>query len=99
MSLDDIGFPTPDINLEYAVASWKHSISKPQFQSTSDVRKTQPNIAALLTKEEALLPQKQLRKTLIRWIIEDKQAFTTIELPSFQQIFQDIPGIALPFNP
>jgi hypothetical protein len=35
-----------------------------------------------------------LEKNLIRWIVAEKQAFTTIESATFQQIY-DISGIAL----
>jgi hAT family C-terminal dimerisation region len=75
-----------------------HSIFAPRSQDTSGIQKAQPSIANLLTKKEALSPQELLEKNILRWIIDDKQAFTTIELPSFQQIFQDIPGITLPFR-
>jgi hypothetical protein len=73
-----------------------HSILPPSSQG--GVPKQQPSIANLLTRKETLSPEKLLEKNLIRWVIDDKQAFTTIELPSFQKIFQDIPGINLPFS-
>ena len=75
-----------------------HSIFAPRSQDTSGIQKAQPSIANLLTKKEALSPQELLEKNILRWIIDDKQAFTTIELPSFQQIFQDIPELHSRFD-
>jgi hypothetical protein len=77
----------------------KHSIFSPHSQVDEiTVQKGQASIISLLTKKETLTPQQLLEKNLLYWIIDDKQAFTTIEKPSFKRIFQDIPGIQLPFE-
>ncbi|ODQ69411.1 hypothetical protein LIPSTDRAFT_334640 [Lipomyces starkeyi NRRL Y-11557] len=55
------------------------------------------SILAYLGEREKLSPQKLLQKNILRWIVADKQPFTTIESPAFRQIFHDIPGITLPF--
>ncbi|KAJ8100213.1 hypothetical protein POJ06DRAFT_281345 [Lipomyces tetrasporus] len=60
-------------------------------------KKPKPSILAYIGQREKLSPQKLLEKNILRWIVADKQPFTTIESPAFRQIFHDIPGITLPF--
>lgn len=74
----------------------KHSIFPPS-QSNTHSKSKEPNILNLLTNQETLSVQQRLEKNLIQWVIQDKQAFTVIESSAFQQIFEDIPGISLPF--
>lgn len=77
----------------------KHSIFSPHLsQSEASGRKEQPSITSFIFKQDALSHQQRLEKNLLRWIVCDKQAFTTVESPEFRQIFQDIPGITLPFS-
>ncbi|CBF80312.1 uncharacterized protein ANIA_11074 [Aspergillus nidulans FGSC A4] len=76
----------------------KHSIFAPYSQAKASVRSGQPSIMSFITKQESLSHQEHLEKNILCWIIRDKQAFITIKLPEFQQIFQDTPGIILPFS-
>jgi hAT family C-terminal dimerisation region len=73
----------------------KHSVLPPQSskpkQRIQDIRK-------VFTKQGNLSIQEQLERNILRWIIQDKQAFLVIESQAFQQIFEDIPGITLPFK-
>ncbi|KAJ5818387.1 hypothetical protein N7474_003978 [Penicillium riverlandense] len=39
-----------------------------------------------------------LERNLLRWIVQDKQAFTILESEAFQQVFEDILGVSLPFT-
>jgi hypothetical protein len=74
----------------------KHSIFPPS--DTASLKKPQPSIISLITKQETLTHQQLFEKNLLRWIVQDKQAFTVIVSQAFQQIFEDIPGINLPFT-
>jgi hypothetical protein len=58
----------------------------------------QPTITSLLSEHAGLTRQQILEKNILQWIVKQKQAFTAIESPKFQQIFHDIPGIELPFS-
>ncbi|KAK9426978.1 hypothetical protein V1505DRAFT_293825, partial [Lipomyces doorenjongii] len=50
-------------------------------------------------KENANLTHQQiLEKNIIRWVVASSQPFTVIEAAEFQKIFNDIPGISLPFT-
>jgi hypothetical protein len=79
----------------------KHSIYPPHT-STPETNKMQTKTTLLSLwgqkEKENLTHQQLLEKNILNWIITNKQAFTEIESPSFQQIFLDIPGIALPFK-
>ncbi|KAK9369639.1 hypothetical protein V1509DRAFT_618662, partial [Lipomyces kononenkoae] len=76
----------------------KHSIYPPESEGRNKGEKEQTSVVSLWEKKEKLTHQQLLEKNLIRWIVAEKQAFTTIESATFQQIFRDIPGIALPFS-
>jgi hypothetical protein len=73
----------------------KHLVLPPQSskpkQRIQDIRKA-------FTKQGNLSIQEQLERNILRWIIQDKQAFLVIESQAFQQIFEDIPGITLHSN-
>lgn len=75
----------------------KHSIFPPHHLGDKTIQKEQPSILSLLIKK-MLTPQQFLEKNLIHQIIDDNKAFITIERLLFKQIFQDIPGIILPFE-
>ncbi|ODQ69996.1 hypothetical protein LIPSTDRAFT_333809 [Lipomyces starkeyi NRRL Y-11557] len=50
-------------------------------------------------KESAnLTHQEILEKNIIRWVVASCQPFTVIESAEFRKIFNDIPGISLPFT-
>lgn len=78
----------------------KHSIYSPDTASPEASKKPKSTILNLLgaKEKENLTHQQLLEKNILRWIVTEKQAFTTIESPDFQQIFHDIPGISLPFT-
>jgi len=61
----------------------KHSIFSPHSQDKIAIIPKQTSIISLLARKETLTHQQLLEKNLLQWIINDKQAFTTIELPSF----------------
>jgi hypothetical protein len=71
----------------------RHSILPPHSkpQPKEDIRKA-------FGKQQTLSVKDCLERNLLRWIIQDKQAFTVLESEAFQQIFEDIPGISLPFT-
>lgn len=77
----------------------KHSIYPPGVSVPGLVKNTKGTLPSLWGKrEENLTCQQQLEKDILHWVVVDKQPFTTIESPAFQQIFLNIPGIALPFT-
>lgn len=48
--------------------------------------------------KQSLTHQEVLEMNVIRWIVTDMKAFSTVESPEFQQVFRDIPGIEPPFT-
>jgi hypothetical protein len=76
----------------------KHSIYAPDSNPGASGAKKQPSIATFFKGKQNLTVQQLLERNLLRWIVTEKQAFTTIESPAFQQIFCDIPGITLPLS-
>ncbi|KAJ8097682.1 hypothetical protein POJ06DRAFT_185144, partial [Lipomyces tetrasporus] len=76
----------------------KHSIYAPESSPGASGTKKQPSIATFFKGKKILTVQQLLERNLLRWIVTEKQAFTTIESPAFQQIFCDIPGITLPLS-
>lgn len=58
----------------------------------------QQSIISLFRRRAETDISKRLEQNLIRWTVLDNMAFTAIESPAFRQIFEDIPGIALPFT-
>ena len=75
----------------------KHGIHPPGKQA-SIIKADQPTIMSLLSGKRHRSNEETLERNIIRWVVEDKQAFNSIESPSFRRIFQDIPGISLPFG-
>ncbi|KAJ5343499.1 uncharacterized protein N7506_003323 [Penicillium brevicompactum] len=71
----------------------EHSVLPPQ-SSTSK----QKDIRQVFKKQGNLSIQEHLERNILRWVIQDKQAFLVIESQAFQQIFEDIPGLTLPFK-
>jgi hypothetical protein len=73
----------------------RHSILPPESSKPNpkiqDIRKA-------FAKQQNLSIQDCLERNLLRWIIQDKQAFSIIESRAFQQIFEDIPGVSLPWT-
>jgi hypothetical protein len=73
----------------------KHSILPPQ---SSKLKLKNQDIQKAFAKQPTLSIQESLERNLLRWIIQDKQAFLVIESKAFQKIFVDIPGVSLPFT-
>ncbi|KAK9311835.1 hypothetical protein V1524DRAFT_441234, partial [Lipomyces starkeyi] len=63
----------------------RHSIEA--RERPEPAKKPKSSILAYIGQREKLLPQKLLEKNILRWIVADKQPFTTIESPAFRQIF------------
>ncbi|KAK9259603.1 hypothetical protein V1519DRAFT_407436, partial [Lipomyces tetrasporus] len=96
------GWRTTDSLRQYSTSNMKihlakHSIYPPGTEDRNSGEKQQISVVSLWEKKEKLTHQ-PLLENLIRWIVAERQAFTTIESATFQQIFHDIPGIALPFS-
>jgi hypothetical protein len=73
-------------NMEYHLKK-RHDITAPSSESSAS---TQLSILESLSKKPKLSTIAQLQENLLRWFIKDKVAFTTIESPSFRQIFTDL---------
>ena len=67
----------------------RHSI----FCPTSNIQSVRKDLDI-----RSLTHQEVLEKNVIRWIVTDIKAFTSVESPEFQQVFRDIPGIEPPFT-
>ncbi|KAK9241594.1 hypothetical protein V1506DRAFT_550285 [Lipomyces tetrasporus] len=65
----------------------KHSIYAPDSMAEASGTEKQPSISEFFKGKQNLTVQQLLEKNLLRWIVTEKQAFTTIESPAFQQIF------------
>ena len=76
----------------------KHGIFLHSTDGAEDGGIKQQSISSLFRKRAETEISKRLEQNLIRWTVLDNMAFTAIESPAFQQIFKDIPGIALPFT-
>ncbi|KAK9326393.1 hypothetical protein V1517DRAFT_349850 [Lipomyces orientalis] len=77
---------------------WKTTDSKRQGSTGNmiDHLRKQHSIDSPNRPEEP--KRAESKKNILRWIVAEKQPFTTLEWASFQQIFHDIPGIRLPFT-
>ena len=80
----------------------KHSIYHPSegaagLNASTETRR-KSDIRSFIDRKPNLSNQQVLEKNLLRWVVAEKQSFSCIESPAFQQIFRDIPGIALPFT-
>ncbi|KAK9426983.1 hypothetical protein V1505DRAFT_402798 [Lipomyces doorenjongii] len=73
----------------------RHSIEAQERPEPA--KKPKSSILTYIGQRENLSSQKLLEKNILRWIVADRQPFTTIESEAFRQIFHDIPGITLPF--
>ncbi|KAK9368031.1 hypothetical protein V1509DRAFT_550330, partial [Lipomyces kononenkoae] len=76
-----------------------HSVLPPSAKQV--VRPAKATITRFLAKakENANLTHQQiLEKNLIRWVVASCQPFTLIESAEFRKIFNDIPGVSLPFT-
>jgi hypothetical protein len=99
------GWKTTDSSRQTSTSNMKNHLAKhsiyPPSGTDSDAlveKKKQPDIWSFMSGKGNLGHQQVLEKNLLHWIVSEKQAFTTIESPTFRQIFQDISGIALPFS-
>ncbi|KAK9258391.1 hypothetical protein V1519DRAFT_360639, partial [Lipomyces tetrasporus] len=57
----------------------KHSIYAPESSPGASGTKKQPSIATFFKGKKILTVQQLLERNLLRWIVTEKQAFTTIE--------------------
>ncbi|KAJ6001200.1 hypothetical protein N7481_001609 [Penicillium waksmanii] len=69
------------------VSTIQSDLYSPPSETSSS---TQLSIIESLSKKPKLSIIAQLQENLLRWFIKDKVAFTTIESPSFRQIFTDL---------
>ncbi|KAK9375020.1 uncharacterized protein V1513DRAFT_363786, partial [Lipomyces chichibuensis] len=74
----------------------QHSINFPD--KPEEPKNAEYSILSFIKGKERLTHQQLLEKNILSWIVAEKQPFTTLESPAFQQIFHDIPGIRLPFT-
>jgi hypothetical protein len=88
----DCARATSTSNRENHVA--KHGIFLHSVDGAEDGGIKQQSISSLFRKRTETEISKRLEQNLIRWTVLDNMAFTAIESPAFQQIF-DTPGIAL----
>jgi hypothetical protein len=58
----------------------------------------QQSVATLFKRNTESETAKLLEQNLIHWTVTDDMAFTVIESPAFRKIFEDLPGISLPFS-
>ena len=83
-----------------------HRISKPGTVLQAPSTRTTPNITSFLVQQPQSQPQvqvpvsvlEQLEKNILRWIVVELEPFSSVEALTFQQIFNDLPGIDLPFK-
>ena len=45
-----------------------------------------------------VLVSDQLERNILHWIVVEMEPFRSIEAPTFQKIFYDLPGVELPFT-
>ncbi|KAJ8098121.1 hypothetical protein POJ06DRAFT_179750, partial [Lipomyces tetrasporus] len=74
----------------------QHSIDSPN--KVTEPKRAEPSILSFINGKGTLTDQQLLEKNILRWIVVEKQPLTTLESPACQQIFRDIPGIALSFT-
>lgn len=75
----------------------KHNIALPNQGSSSSQSTLIPSIGSLWQQQSNKEAIKTFEKNLIRWIVVEDMAFSSIESPFFQQMINNIPGISLPF--
>ncbi|KAJ5987720.1 Dynamin [Penicillium waksmanii] len=67
----------------------QHTLSEPSSSSSDSVK--QPSIVDSFNMKPKLSVVAQFQENILRWVVKEKMAFTTIESPSFRQIFIDLP--------
>lgn len=67
----------------------QHTLSEPSSSSSDSIK--QPSIVDSFNMKPKLSVVAQFQENILRWIVKEKMAFTTIESPSFRQIFMDLP--------
>jgi hypothetical protein len=73
----------------------KHGINKGKTEASSTLTLD----SYLVERPPAILkPQELLAENILRWIVLEMVPFTCVTKPSFQAIFNDIPGIELPWK-
>ncbi|KAK9426871.1 hypothetical protein V1505DRAFT_144413 [Lipomyces doorenjongii] len=65
----------------------KHSIYPPDSSAEASGTNKQPSIATFFNGKQNLTVKQLLEKNILRWIVTEKQAFTTIESPAFSRSF------------
>jgi hypothetical protein len=95
------GWQTSDSQRQTTTSNMKTHLAKHGiYPPTSDVQsaKKRPDIRSFMGGKESLTHQEVLERNIIRWVVTDMKAFTTVESPEFQKIFRDIPGVEPPFT-
>ena len=75
--------------------SIKHNVT---LESSSSTQSTPNPITSLWQQRSNKEAMERFEYNLIRWIVADDMAFSSIESPFFQQMINDIPGISMPFT-
>ena len=65
-------------------------------EGSSEIK--QHSIASMFQTRAECDTRALLEQNILRWVVTDDVAFTSIESPAFQQIFKDLPGAPLPFS-
>jgi hypothetical protein len=79
----------------------KHNIfekSDPEGPGESSSLTKQHSIASMFQSGAESDIRAVLEQNILRWVVTDDVAFTTIESPAFQKIFRDLPDAPLPFS-
>jgi hypothetical protein len=95
------GWQTSDSQRQNTTSNMKTHLAKHGiYPPTSDLQPAmkQSDIRSFVGGKGNPTHQEVLERNIIRWIVTDMNAFTTIESPEFQQVFRDIPGIEPPFK-
>jgi hypothetical protein len=74
----------------------KHGILPPGVSETAAVPQ-KGTLDDIWGQKQKLTVQQRLEKNVMHWVVDQKEPFTVVEAKSFQKIFEDIPGISLPF--
>jgi hypothetical protein len=79
---------------KYGLSQDNHTLD----QEGLSERIEQQSVVTIFKKKTEVDTIRLLEQNLVRWTVLDDMAFTTIESPTFRQIFEDLPGITLPFR-
>ena len=82
------------LGLEHHIYPSKPGLSNLGSSSSQSI----PSITSLFLQQSNKDTTKLFEKNLIRWIVADDMAFSSIESPFFQQMINDIPSISMPFK-